>query len=188
MGSIHPDFVDYESEINRLRSNGIPGVKWNSLVQDFYLDDARMLRIYEAMGDDMVAYFHMGNFGAAGNYGKHDKSTPERLRSVIDTFPRLKVVAAHFGGLGMLEDAGKYLVGRNVYLDTSWSPSLDVLDPLVIARIIEEHGSDKVLFGSDFPAVEAQRQIKWLSKLPISEEDKERIFWKNANELFGLKL
>jgi predicted TIM-barrel fold metal-dependent hydrolase len=186
LGTIHPDFEDYEAEINRLRSNGIKGVKWNSLFQGFCLDDERMFRLYEAMGDDMIAYFHMGK--GPGKYAEHYNSTPDKLARVLAAFPRMKVVAAHFGGLKMLEEVKKYLIGKNLYLDTSWSPSTGELDPALIADIVRQHGSDRIVFATDYPFCDTKKDIDAISRLPLSDEDKERIFWRNASELFGLKV
>ena len=184
LGTIHPDFEDYQAEINRLRSNGIKGVKWSSLFQGFRLDDERMFRIFEAMGDDMIAYFHMGR--GPGKFKEHDNSTPDMLARVLEAFPKMKVVAAHFGGLLMLEEARKELIGKNLYLDTIWTPSISALDPALVAEVIREHGADKILFGTDYPFCDVKKEIEGVSQLPLSVEEKERIFWKNAKELFGI--
>ena len=185
LGTLHPDYEDYEAEINRLRSNGIKGVKWNSLFQGVALDDERMLRLYEIMGDDMIAYFHMGR-GPGKHLAEHDKSTPDKLLKVMAAFPRLRVVAAHFGGLKMLAEAKNQLVGKNLYLDTSWTPTVGDLDLREVADLIMDHGPDKILFATDYPFADAGKEIKAISKLPLDDEVKERIFWKNAEELFAL--
>ena len=185
LGTLHPDFGDYEAEINRLRSSGIKGVKWNSLFQGVSLDDKRMFRLYEVMGDDMIAYFHMGR-GPGKHFAEHDKSTPDKLVRILEAFPKMKVVAAHFGGLKMLAEAKAQLVGKNLFLDTSWTPTVGELDPKMVADLIMEHGPDKVLFATDYPFADVQKEIEAVSKLPLSDEVKERIFWKSAEELFTL--
>jgi len=185
LGTLHPDFEDFEAEINRLRSSGIKGIKWNSLFQGVSLDDERMFRLYEIMGDDMIAYFHMGR-GPGKHYAEHDKSTPDRLLKVMEAFPEMKVVAAHFGGLKMLEEAKTQLAGKNLYLDTSWTPTMGELDPGAVADLIMQHGPDKVLFATDYPFTDVGKEIKAVSSLPLSDSVKERIFWRNAKELFNL--
>jgi len=185
LGTIHPDFEDYEAEINRLRSNGIKGIKWNSLFQGVNLDDERMFRLYEVMGDDMIAYFHMGR-GPGKYYAEHDNSTPDKLAKVLEAFPKMKVVAAHLGGLKMMAESKAQLVGKNLYLDTSWTPSVGELEPNLVADLIKEHGWDKVLFATDYPFANVGKEVEAISKLPLSDEVKERIFWKNAKELFNL--
>ena len=88
----------------------------------------------------------------------------------------------------MLEESRKHLIGKNLYLDVVWTPSLEALNPEIVAEIIKEHGVDKILFGTDYPFCNVEKEIEVVSKLPLSDADKERIFWKNAAELFDLKI
>lgn len=185
LGTIHPDFQDYKGEIERLRRNGIKGIKAHSLFQDFSAAEERMFRIYRELGDDMILYLHAGK--DPGDLSAPAQTSPEGLARVLDAFPKLKVVAAHFGGLEMLEESRKHLIGRNLYIDTAWTPSVEALDPNLIAELITEHGSDKVLFATDFPMTDGKRQLEWVLGLPLSDEDKERILWKNAQELFAIR-
>ena len=181
-GTIHPGMQEYEKEIDRLRINGVKGVKWSSIFQSFRLDEDRMMRIYEAMGDDMIAYFHMGR--ASGKHANHMNSTPAMLARVLDTYPKMKVVAAHFGGLGMLDEARNYLFGRDLYLDTVWT--LEDLDANLVAEVIKEHGASRILFGSDYPFGDACKDIDFIRKLPLGDDDKELVLWRNAKELLGI--
>lgn len=184
LGTIHPDFEEYKQEINKLRQHGIRGIKFSSIFQDFYPDEERMLRIYQELGEDMIVYFHAGE--DLGLPLEEAHTTPQRLAWVLDMFPKLKVVAAHFGGLHMLDEAKKYLVGKELYLDTVWTPSLAGLDSQEVVRLIHEHGSHKILFGTDYPVTNTKEEIDCVSKLPLSAEDKELIFYKNAKRLFGI--
>ena len=181
-GTIPPDLEDYQGELNRLRQNGVKGVKFSSLFQPFRLDEDRMMRVYEALGDNMIAYFHMGR--GSGKYAEHSNSTPEMLARVLDTFPKLRVVAAHFGGLGMLDEARKHLFGRDLYLDTVWI--MGDLDPNLVARIVHEHGSKKIVFGTDYPFGDMAKGVQFIRSLPLGEEDRERILWRNAQELLKI--
>lgn len=183
-GTIHPDFEDYKREIERLRQHGVRGIKWSSEFQSFYSDEERMLRMYELMGEDMIAYFHAGE--DIGEPLERAHTTPQRIARVLDMFPKLRVVAAHFGGLHMLDEVRKYLLGKELYLDTTWYPSVTELNREEIVQLIKEHGSHRILFGTDFPTGETREQIEWVSKLPLSAEDKELIFYKNAKRLFGI--
>ncbi len=86
----------------------------------------------------------------------------------------------------MLEEARKWVSGKDIYIDTAWCPNIEVLDPRVVVGIIREHGVDKVLFGSDYPTTtNPDSQIMWLKKLPLREEEKELIFRRNALFLLG---
>ncbi len=187
LGTLHPDYENFEEEIDRLKAMKLKGVKFSSTFQDFFVDEERMLRIYQKLSDnDMIVYFHVGKESALST--EEVKTSPQGLARVLEIFPRLKVVAAHFGGLGMLEEVEEYLIGKDIYLDTAWAPSVDMLNPEVIVPIIKKHGPEKIFFGSDYPFNDTQREVNWISKLPIGTEEKERILWKNANEFFGFNL
>ena len=75
--------------------------------------------------------------------------TADRLARVLDVFGDAPVVAAHFGGICSWYATEKYLIGRNLYLDTAYS--YGIMPPSVGKRLIAEHGADKILFGSDSP-------------------------------------
>jgi hypothetical protein len=184
LGTIHPDFEDYRNEIDRLRRGGIRGIKVHSYFQNCHPDEERMFRIYEALGEDMMVYFHSGALGKAYTTSDVVPSAPNTIARVLEAFPRLKVVAAHFGGLYMLEEARKHLLGKNLYLDTCWTPDINLLDKKVIADIIKEHGSDKVLFATDYPFGEVKKPLEWIRSLPLSEKDKRLILGENAKKLF----
>ena len=59
-GAMHPDYKDYKEEIKRLKDNGIKGVKFQPTWQNCFVDDDRMLRIYEVIGSDMIVFLHAG--------------------------------------------------------------------------------------------------------------------------------
>jgi len=184
-GTIHPDFEAYREEIKRLKESEIRGIKLSSTFQNFHVGEERMMRIYQALEEEgLILYLHAGR--EEGRAIEDARTTPNGIGKVLDTFPKLKVVAAHFGGLDMLEAARKHLLGRELYFDTSWFPSVEVLDRNEIAELIQQHGSSKVLFGSDYPTTEIEKQIRWISDLPLSAEDKELIFHKNAQRLLDI--
>jgi hypothetical protein len=185
LGTLHPRFEGWKEEIQRLRKAGIRGIKFHSLFQDFDCDEERMMEIYEEMGRDMVAYFHSGLDPRAP--GGEARTSPERLARVIDTFPGLKVVAAHLGGLEMLEEVRKHLLGKDIYIDLAWVPSLEALNPREVARLIQEHGPHQVLFATDYPMTDTARQLEYVMRLPLREEEMELILGRNALRLLGLE-
>ncbi|MBI2857705.1 MAG: amidohydrolase family protein, partial [Chloroflexi bacterium] len=78
------------------------------------------------------------------------------------------------------------LHGKNVYLDTCYCRGVKTMGKDEVLRIIKEHGSDKVLFSSDYPMADPKEEHEWLSSLPLSAEEKDNIFWRNAKKLFGV--
>ena len=175
-GSVHPDYDDIESEIDRMISLGIKGIKLHTDFQAFNADDEKAFRIYEYAQGRLPILFHAGDRNV-------DYSSPKRLRHVHDMFPDLKMICAHLGGYSQWDEAEKYLVGTNVYFDTSSSVSFMAKEQA--RRIIKKHGVDKCLFGTDYPMHNQAKCIQDFLALGFSDEDNEKILWKNALKFLG---
>lgn len=177
-GTIHPAYENYENELIRIYSAGLMGIKLHPDFQKFPIDLREMDDIYEVIaGLKMPILVHAGDF-------RYDYSGPKRIANVLEKHPTLKVVAAHFGGYTQWEDSEKYLVGKNVWFDTS--SSLWKLTPEVAMRMIHNHGVEKMLFGVDYPMWDHQEELERFNKLPLTEEEREAILYKNAVDLLGL--
>jgi predicted TIM-barrel fold metal-dependent hydrolase len=186
-GTIHPDFKNYKDEIRFIRKTGAKGVKFSSLFQNFSPDEDRLYPIYEVLVDEqMPVLFHAGG-GMDRRAPEKIQASPKRLRKVLDDFPAIKMIVAHWGGFQALKDAQKYLWGQNVYLDTSYPPGLKSLSEERLIELIDSHGASRILFGSDFPFGDQHDDIRRIQHLPISSEIKHRIFFQNAANLLGIE-
>lgn len=175
-GTLHPGVEDAALEVNRILSLGLHGVKLHPDFQGFNIDDGSMLPIYEALEGRLPVLFHMGDRHSTA-------SSPSRLAKIIGRFPGLVVIAAHFGGYSMWDEAAEYLIGRNVYMDTS--SSLYYLTPERAAYMIRKHGVQKMLFGSDYPMWDHEEEYKRFMGLELSEEERRAILGTNAQKLLG---
>ena len=177
-GTLHPGLEDVEFEVNRIISLGLKGVKLHPDFQGFKIDDTSMIPIYRAVEGRLPVLIHMGD-------EKKTSSSPERLAKVIKEFPKLMVIAAHLGGYQMWEDSIKYLVGKNLYFDTS--SSLAILDKEKVTNIIRRHGAEKVLFGTDYPMWSHEEELQRFYNLDLTDEERELILWKNASRLLNIE-
>ena len=182
-GSVHPDAEDALDEIERIKSLGLYGVKFHSEYQNFYPDEERMFPIYEKIADTgLLAVFH----GGCDPYSEDEvRATPERFARLCETFPKLTVVAAHLGGIMLWEDIEKHLAGKyeNLYMDVSVLSRY--VDRDFLLRVIRRQGAEKVLFGSDCPWDEPANEIAMINQLPLTDEERELIFYRNAERLVG---
>ena len=186
-GTIHPDADDAIAEIDRIKSLSLYGIKFHSEYQKFCPDEERMFPIYEKIAENgLIAVFH-GGFDPFGD--GEIRCTPKRMARVVGKFPELKFVVAHLGGLKLWNDVEKYLAGKfdNLYLDISVIASFNI-DENQLLRIIQAHGTDRILFGSDCPWDNPTNEINMINNLPLSENDKEKIFFRNAHTLLGLSI
>ena len=89
------------------------------------------------------------------------------------------------GGVNAWESVYFYLAGvDNIYFDTAFVGGRIPED--LYAKIIKKHGADKILFGSDLPWSSPSAEKKIIEKLPLSSEDIDKIFYKNAVDLLKL--
>ena len=113
-------------------------------------------------------------------------ATPERLYTLITTFPELKLICAHWGGglpfYALMPEVKAAL--KNVYFDTAISPFL--YSPQVYGHVVQLVGAEKVLFGTDYPVISQRRFLKEINGLDLSEDVKTKILCGNAKTLLGI--
>ncbi len=181
-GSIHPDFPDWKKEIQWLAASGIKGVKFHPEYQDFYVDDQKLFPVYDALCEaGLVILFHAGvDLG----FSPPCHCTPSRLSKVLDAFPGAKIIAAHMGGYRYWEDVEKYLLGREIYLDSSFA--FNDMGAESMGALIKGHGTEKVLFGTDSPWTDQSREVANIKSLSLTGEEFDLILSKNALRLLNL--
>ena len=116
--------------------------------------------------------------------------SPNTLRQIYDLvrqFPENKIVLAHWGGgiffFNLLKKEIKETLS-NVYFDTAASPFLYDPDIYPVAKQIV--GTEKILFGSDFPLLTPARYFDELEKTGVSAEERALICGGNAAQLLKL--
>ncbi|HPU42325.1 MAG TPA: TatD family hydrolase [Acetivibrio clariflavus] len=181
-GSIHPENENWKEELLRLKENGIKGIKLHPDYQKFFVDDKKMYPIYEeAIEQGLIIIFHAGvDIGLPEPY----HATPERLRRVIDDFPGGKFVAAHMGGFKYWDEVEKYLVGTEIYFDTSYS--VRFMNEQQVRRIINNHGYKKILFATDSPWGDQSEEVQKIREFSFGYEIESAILGLNARELLGI--
>ena len=181
-GGIYPHTDDYERDIDLVAGLGLKGLKFHAEYQDFILDDERMLRIYDyALSKGLIILHHAG-FDPA--YKPPFRSSPQMFARVAEAMRGGVIIAAHLGGHDQWEDTEKYLTGSGIYLDTSMG--FEYFPHDLFLRIVEKHGADKILFGSDAPWSSAKTEIEILRSLPLTDDVKSAILGGNAMRILGI--
>jgi uncharacterized protein len=180
-GTVHPD-LSVEENLASLRRHGLSGVKLHTLFQGFSLDDKRIWELLEAFGSSIAVIAHVGG---GGSREVNERATPRMVRDIVNNFPRLRLIACHFGGYHQLEAAEKELVGLNVYLETSWPPTMAALAPERVRSIIGRHGAERIVFGSDWPMADPAAEIAAIRRLGLSAAETDGILGENFVRLMG---
>lgn len=183
-GTLHPLMDNWEEEIAALVSDGIKGVKLHPDYQNFFVDEPDMLEKYRHIADaGLILMLHAGvDIGLP----EPVHCMPDRLAKVLDAIHGLKVVAAHMGGYKCWDDVEHYLVGKDMYFDTSYS--LTDMGAERMVSLIKAHGVDKVMFGTDAPWTDAKLEVDAFQALPLDADqlaavmggNAEKLLWKHA--------
>ena len=178
------------AELDRFAELGLKGVKLHPSVQAFAPDDERFWPVFARCQElGLAALFHTGTSGiGAGQPGgqgiRLDYARPIRLDTVAAAFPRLKVIAAHFGWPWHLEMLAIAMHKTNVLIDISgWAPRYI---PAEVVREMKGRLQDQFLFGSDYPFIHPQRVLDELDQLEIPAVQKEKLLVGNGRKLLGI--
>ncbi len=173
-GGMHQDYTDFEGEIARCESLGIRGIKIHPDIQGVDIDDPKLLPLYEIAAGRMPIYFHMGD-----NRPQYRFSEARKLARVLEMFPKLEVAAAHLGGYRRQDEAIEYLAGNErVWYDTS--SALWYLDPAEATRIIRRLGTERMMFGTDYPVLYPEDEFVLFDRLALTDREREDVLWHNA--------
>ena len=175
--AMHPDYEDPEKEIDRAISLGLKGVKLHPDFQQFAIDDPKAMKIYEIIEGRLPLLIHTGDI-------RYKYSHPQMLVNVLDRFPKLDVIGAHFGGWSEWDNAAKILGGRRLWVDTS--SSLYSMTPEHARELIDAFGVENVLFGTDYPMWTAEHELELFNKIPLTEKEREMILHENAEKLLNI--
>lgn len=176
-GTVHAAMDGLMDEVAFIKVKGLRGIKIHPDYQKFDIDDPRMFPVYEEIQGNLPIVFHMGDL-------RYDFSHPKRLRRVLEQFPKMQVVAAHFGGYQMYDVAREELTNTSCLFDTS--SSLMFMEPGIAEELIHHYGAERFLFGSDFPMWNPEVELQRFYSLRLTDAEKEQITWKTAAELLRI--
>jgi predicted TIM-barrel fold metal-dependent hydrolase len=182
-GTVHPD-LSVEENLRHLRDNGIVGVKLHPLFQELSLADPRVLEILTALSEEgMPVVTHVG---AGGDEAANERGRPALLRALADQLPDLRLIACHFGGYHLLDEAEDHVLGSSVTLETSWPPTMAELEPERVVALIRKHGADRVVYGSDWPMADPSAEIAAIRALGLTTDEEAGILGGNLARILGL--
>ncbi len=173
------------AELERCARAGARGIgEMRSDRQGFSLTDSAVMRpvIDTALEHDLIFLTHSSE-PVGHEYTGKGSITPGVLYDFILEFPALKIVCAHWGGglpfYGLMPEVAKSL--NNVFFDTA--ATVFLYRPQIFREVSDIVGSDRILFGSDYPLLQQSRIISQIQPLELAGEDKEKILGGNAQKL-----
>ncbi|HTX01678.1 MAG TPA: amidohydrolase family protein [Acidimicrobiales bacterium] len=173
-----------------VEQHGVRGFKFHPSIQAFHPNDTAVYPLYEAIeGLAVPVVFHSGHTGAgAGEHGgggiRLKYSNPMLVDDVAVDFPDLDIVLAHPSFPWQDEALSVCLHKPKVWIDLSgWSPKYF---PASLVQYANTLLKQKMLFGSDYPAITPDRWMADFERLDVRPEVRPLIMKQNALRLLGL--
>jgi predicted TIM-barrel fold metal-dependent hydrolase len=119
---------------------------------------------------------------------------------VFDRFPRLKIIIGHMGeGLPfyyerIANDMGEPTEGslekpfEQYFQDNFWFTTSALFQDNLLHQLLKYISVDRVMFATDYPFIDSIKEgTDWFRAVDLPREDKEKIAFRNAENLFGIR-
>lgn len=181
---LHYPLVEH---LERQLEAGAVGLKLHPVHGGFPVDHPELFSVYWVLQEQgLPVVFHTGVSTFPGSVNAY--ATPEPIEALARAFPELKIVLAH-GGRGWWYGvaASLALMYPNVWIELSG------LAPTKLPEYYRGYDlkrlARKFIFGTDWPGVPGiQRNARALLDLGWDRETLERIFWRNAIEVYQIEV
>ncbi|MDO5155912.1 MAG: TatD family hydrolase [Eubacteriales bacterium] len=186
-GGIHPDNDHADQKLEYIKSLGLKGIKLHPDYQGTFIDDPKYISIIKKCIElDLCVVIHAGlDIGLPTPIHCPVDRAYLALEEILKNCNKdSKIVLAHVGGHLQWELVETLLVGKNVYFDLAYSPTVMNRDTLI--RIIQNHGTDHILFATDSPWSHQGDAANYIKDLPFTQNELDEILYKNAANLLGL--
>jgi len=187
--TVHPyDGPGAIAELERVAARGAKVLKIHPHTQKFDAADPRVLTLVKRAGElGIIVLIDNANILPGDS---------EKLFNLALNAPKTRFIFAHMGGLNFrfwnilpLARTAQNLFGENIYFDISGTVVIAAGSPIQDEFVwtIRNVGVDHVLLGSDFQQLSLPQTLAAFNRLGLTEEEKAKIRYGNAQLLFGLK-
>lgn len=120
---------------------------------------------------------------------------------VFDRFPKLKIILGHMGeGLPFYYERIANDMGEptedslekpfeQYFQDNFWFTTSAFFQDNLLDQLLKYISVDRVMFATDYPFIDSIKEgTDWFRAVDLPREDKEKIAFRNAENLFGMKV
>lgn len=190
-GSVHPFDKDVDGKIEHYMNLHIKGWKINPHVCGFSIDCKESLALIEKLSKTGLPILCCSGVGLPqetlstnipSKQTKRDvqNQSLDKYETVLDMFPDVTFILAHGGCFEFDKMVNLLKKYQNIYTDISVQPAEH------IKILIEEVGSKRILFGTDYPFVMQAFSILSVLRATENEDERTAIFSENAKRLLGI--
>ncbi len=191
--NIDPVLMDADTirqTIREMVSLGARGIKLLPMQHQVHGNDPRLWPVYETAAELGLPVLSQSGRGGAVAPGTGDHwGRPRYFAEPARAFPSVRFILAHLGSgyeADVIELTRQF---PNVYTDTSTVPSRVLSGQMSredLARLLRQIGIGHVVFGTNWPLYDPHADIEVIESLPLTEAEKQAIFFENAAGILGV--
>ncbi|WXG46706.1 MAG: amidohydrolase family protein [Candidatus Atabeyarchaeum deiterrae] len=182
--SVHPKDPRAVEKLQRYMKGGCRGLKLHPIIQGVHPFDPSVQELMEEYKKyHRPVLFHTGEstYYVYQSEERRRLARVENFEEIISKFPEIDFILGHMGQATQRDEAlalaEKY---KNAHVDCTLQPVEGIQEAL------KKIGSDRMLYGSDFPFALQEPQINIINKAVGDDtETKEKLFYKNGERLIG---
>lgn len=193
------DHPDYEPVLARAEALDVP-----IYLHPGYPADEIFDIYYRTTRSEYTSEYQDYIFSGSG-LGWHQEVLIQAVRmiayGVFDRFPKLKIIMGHMGeGLPFYyeriandmgeptEDSLEKPFGQ-YFQDNFWFTTSAFFQDELLHLLLKYISVDRVMFATDYPFIDSIKEgTDWFRAVDLPREDKEKIAFRNAEKLFGIKV
>lgn len=185
--SVHPYDGDAAfRELERVRAGGSRWIKLHPNTQNFDVADPRIAEVVGKASElDMPVLFDA--------YSPWDVNQPGKFVKLAMAVPKARLILAHahgpqFPALLMHDVLARYSWwDRRIWIDISATAAMLANGPFAeqFVWILRKVGTDRVLFGSDYPLDTPAAAVAGVRSLGFTDDELKAIFCDNARDLLS---
>ena len=171
-GGLHPDCANVIEELEKLKDMEMAGIKFHPPFQKVNLEDPKYGEMWRKINElGFPVLIHMGTARIVRPYDLY----PSGIRKILKSAPDIPIIMAHMGSFCMMKNPDEDLenLPENVFIDTA----------MEFEEIIRRFGTNRVLYGSDFPYGTQKAAIARIKDSSFTDSEKEDMLWRNAAKI-----
>ncbi len=178
-----------DAHVKRIKELGLSGIGELGFYSTGFSagNEKTLVRIFEAASfNSLPVVLHVNESVGHEYIGKYETDF-KRLYAVLKEFNDLTVILAHWGGgilfYELMPEVKESF--ENVYYDSAASPY--IYDDRIYDVAVRILGSEKILFGTDYPLINFKKYLKTVDTVVTNENDRLNILGLNAMRILNIE-
>jgi predicted TIM-barrel fold metal-dependent hydrolase len=179
--SVHPNDRMKKEKVKQYIQKGCQAIKLHPVIQDFSPKAKEVFDLMEEIKPHRLPVLcHTGCFSIPHLQERREFGNINNFVPLVQQFPEIPFIMCH---MNLLHPEDAIALARrfeNIYLETSWQT------PRNVKKAISAVGSERVLFGSDWPYAYQHTSLSIIKKACANDQAFQNVVSNNAKRLLRL--